>query len=123
MLLALGHSSHSDHQKASSWFAGLHSSKDKLITCAITELGFLRISLQLGLAGDLDYAQLALQKLKKESRVRFTLAGDDVGADHMPAFVVKAAQLTDGHLLELATKLNARLVTLDRGIPGSLLVD
>jgi hypothetical protein len=40
----------------------------------------------------------------------------------MPKHVKKPADLTDGHLLELARAHNAQLVTLDSGIPGAVLI-
>ena len=52
----------------------------------------------------------------------FELIPDDLGAAHLPAFVKTPQSVTDGHLVELARKNSVRLVTLDRGIPGSLFI-
>jgi hypothetical protein len=40
----------------------------------------------------------------------------------MPKYVKKPADLTDGHLLELARVNDAQLVTLDGKIPEALLI-
>jgi hypothetical protein len=48
--------------------------------------------------------------------------GDNRTAEHLPDWVTKSDQTTDGHLLDLAASYGARLVTLDRGIPGADLV-
>ena len=47
---------------------------------------------------------------------------DDLGVDQMPKYVKRPADLTDGHLLELARVNDAQLVTLDGKIPEALLI-
>ncbi len=95
---------------------------NEFYTCSITELGFLRVSVQAGLEPTVATAQLTLNNLKKSSAVTFAILTDALGADSLPKYAKSPAQLTDGHLLELAKASGARLVTLDRGIPGALLV-
>lgn len=53
---------------------------------------------------------------------RFIRLTDDLGADSLPAYVKKAAEVTDGHLLALAKRHGAKLATLDTGIPGAELI-
>lgn len=118
-LLALAHTGHAHHAKASAWYAGIARSATGLHTCAITELGFVRVATQLGLQPDIASARAALDALKASSRVRFELVPDDLGAAHLPAFVKTPAAVTGGHLLELAKKNAMKLVTFDRGIPGA----
>jgi len=67
-------------------------------------------------------ARQALDALKSSSRIRFELIPDDLGAAHLPAFVKTPQAVTDGHLVELARKNSLCLVTLDRGIPGALII-
>jgi hypothetical protein len=50
------------------------------------------------------------------------LLPDDLGADRLPAYSKSPNKITDGHLLELARRHGAMLVTLDAGIPGALLI-
>ena len=57
--------------------------------------------------------------MKGSGIATFTLIADALDASQMPAYVRSPGQLTDGHLLQLARVGEARLVTLDRGIPGA----
>jgi hypothetical protein len=40
----------------------------------------------------------------------------------LPSWVLKSDQTTDGHLLQLASACGSTLATLDKGIPGALLI-
>lgn len=104
------------------WFAGLKPTEDMLGTCAITELVFVRVGVQAALQPDVFSAQQALAKMRASSLVPIELWTDGLGVDRLPAYVRKPAELTDGHLLELARVQRARLVTLDVSIPGALLL-
>jgi uncharacterized protein len=119
VLLALGHTGHVHHGKAAAWYSSVTASATGLHTCAITELGYVRVAAQVGLQADISSARAALDALKASSRVRFELIPDDLGAAHLPSFVKTPAAVTDGHLLELAKKHSMKLVTLDRCLPGS----
>ncbi len=122
ILLALAHQSHVDHVKVSAWFQSVSPVATVFYTCSITELGFLRVSVQAGLEPDITSAKHTLIGLKASSRVPFQLLNDSLGCDTLPKYVKTQSQLTDGHLLELALANGAKLVTLDKGIPGALLV-
>lgn len=121
-LLALAHQGHADHRRVIQWFASLMGSDEKLMTCAITEIGFIRVSVQAGFENHVPDAVETLRGLKESSRVPFELLPDDLGADHLPSYVVGARQVTDGHLLALAKGASLRLATLDKGIPGAFLI-
>lgn len=95
---------------------------DKLATCAITELGFVRIAPQAGLSPDVSHSKEILARLKRSRRPAFVLLPDGLGADGLPAWVKTPAQTTDGHLLALAGACSARLATFDEGIPGGVLI-
>lgn len=118
-LIALGHTAHVHHARAIAWYRTLPGTGTTLCTCAITELGFLRVAVQAGLQTDVAAARKALAALKNSSAIPFELLTDALGADRMPAFAKTSAKLTDGHLLELARSHQARLSTLDTGIPGA----
>jgi predicted nucleic acid-binding protein len=122
ILVALGHTLHGQHERAQHWQQSLAPGSDVLGTCAITELGFVRVSVQAGLLRDVALARAALAKLKTSGPVAYELWGDSIGADRLPAYVRKPAELTYGHLLELARAHRAQLVTLDISIPGALLI-
>lgn len=121
-LIALAHRAHVHHPRAIAWFQAVRSVQGALCTCAITELGFVRVAVQTGLQLDVGSARKALEQLKKSSPVPFELLGDELGVDRLPAFARTPAKLTDGHLVELVRHHRAQLVTLDAGIPGALLV-
>jgi predicted nucleic acid-binding protein len=121
-LVALGHTLHVHHERAGRWLQSVLPAAENLASCAITELGFVRVSVQSGLQPDVSAARLALARLKASSPAPFVLCPDDLGADRLPKYVNKPAELTDGHLLELARAHGAQLVTLDCKIPGALLI-
>jgi predicted nucleic acid-binding protein len=121
-LVALGHTLHVHHGRAQQWLKSVTSTAEVLGTCSITELGFVRVSVQAGLQPDVRTAVTALLKLKTSSPVKAELWADALGADQMPKHVKKPADLTDGHLMELARSYNAHLVTLDTHIPGTVLI-
>lgn len=121
-LVALAHTGHALHGKAISWFSSALKSARGFHTCSITELGFVRVSVNTGLQPDIETAKRALDALKASSSVRFELIADDLGAAHLPAFVKRPQAITDGHLLELARKNSMQLVTLDQQIPKALFI-
>ena len=119
LLIALGHAAHDHHSRAIDWYGSMQKANSTLCTCAITELGFVRVSVQAGLQADVQSARKALAALKATSTIPFELIGDSIGADRLPAFARTPLKITDGHLLELAREYNALLATLDMGIPGA----
>ena len=121
-LIALAHDAHEHHTTMLRWYGGLSPRSTTLATSPITELGFVRVSVQVKLQPDVATAVLALAKLKSGSRVPFEFLVDDQGAEHLPAQVRTAPQVTDGHLVALAKKNGFTLATLDRGIPGATLI-
>lgn len=120
VLLALAWSNHSAHAKARAWWMGL-SKEDVLATCAITELGFVRVSLQTAAAVDLPEVKRAVVQLRK-ARSGHVFLPDHLGADKLPTWVKTARHTTDGHLVALAEAHGAKLVTLDTGISGAVLI-
>ena len=50
----------------------------------------------------------------------FLTDGNDISA--LPAWVKTPAQVTDGHLVQLAKSNGAVLATLDKGIPGAFFI-
>ena len=121
-LIALAHTGHVFHPKASKWFLSVAAAARGFHTCSITEIGFVRVSVVTGLQPDITTAKQALDALKSSSKIRFELISDDVGVAQLPAFVKKTQAITDGHLFELARKNSMQLVTFDQGIPNALLI-
>jgi uncharacterized protein len=124
VLLALGYQSHNHYDAAMKWLHSLYLSEKEshqLATCAITELGFVRVATgPAKFAVAVAAAKSQLRRMK--ARYRFVFLGDELDADALPEWVMNSKQTTDGHLLELAAKHGARLATFDKSIPGALLI-
>ena len=119
LLVAWVHPGHSHHARASFWYASLPS-RSTVLTCSITELGFLRALINSKVLADVPTAQMTLSALKSSGR--FDFLPDDLSADVMPAYVKTARDTTDGHLLALAKRHGAKFTTFDTGIIGADLV-
>jgi len=121
-LLALAHMSHAMHDRAQAWVARL-SRADRLATCAITELGFVRVGPQARLSPDVAASAGLLAALKQCRHPPFVVLSDALGAADLPVWVKTPGQTTDGHLLALAGAHGARLATFDAGIPGAVPIE
>ena len=118
-LIALGIAHHAEHARVARWWRSLRG--DRLASCSITEIGFVRVTCGIaGLAQDAATARQLLAKMKTAAGIE--LLADSNGAADLPAWVLRPAQVTDGHLLALAAKHGARLATLDTGIRGAFLI-
>lgn len=119
VLLSLGASTHNFHKRTNLWIQSLKAD-DVLLTCSITELGFVRILSQPSTYDiDVTSAIQFLKELKTEATIRFEFLPDPHGATDLPAWVDTSKKTTDGHLLALAQAHGAELVTYDTGIPGA----
>lgn len=121
-LIALAHRGHADHPRVIHWFASLIDSGSRLGTCAITEVGFVRVSIQVGFEKNVPDAAETLRGLKESSKVPFELVPDSLGTDRLPSYALNARQVTDGHLLELAKEASMQLATLYKSIPQAFLI-
>jgi hypothetical protein len=120
-LLSLGVLDHEFHDRTAKFLA--NNGITELATCAITELGFVRVLAQAPQYGfTVAQARDLLVRLKKADVVKFTFIVDHHDLTHLPIWVKTPKQLTDGHLLALAKANGAALATLDRGIPGAVLI-
>lgn len=121
-LVALGFTEHEFFDRVATWFEGLRPEEHELATCAITELGFVRVLAlpQYGLS--VEESKTSLLRLKSSSQIGFVFVADDLDASRLPGWVKAPKQITDGHLVQLARANGAVLATLDRGIPGSFMI-
>ena len=87
VLLALAHQAHADHEKVSAWFQSVSPVATAFLTCSITELGFVRVSIQAGLEADLASAKHTLLGMKASSRVPFHILADSLGCEALPKYV------------------------------------
>jgi predicted nucleic acid-binding protein len=115
-LIAMGYKKHEFHQRVTLWAKGKN-----LLTCSISEIGFVRV-----LSG-LPEAEITtalcrqlLVQMKADWKMQLLL--DNRSAETLPDWVRGAKQVTDGHLLDLAQANKAQLATTDAGIPGAYLI-
>lgn len=117
-LIALGTDTHFFHRRALTW--ALAQQETIFLTCALTELGFVRIISQVEEYDfDVSEALIVLTNLKNSELLRFEFLADDHDTAKLPDWVKTPKQTTDGHLLELAKAHGAVLATFDAKIPGA----
>jgi predicted nucleic acid-binding protein len=124
VLLAWGWSDHVDHERTAAWIAGMKKRKsDTLLTSAIPQLGFVRISVQWA-AGRVTVSEAGetLAGMLKSLGSRHVFLADDVSALMFPEWCYQASLTTDAHLLQLAQTHGAKLATLDTGIPNAFVI-
>ena len=123
-LLALGLQQHIFHERVATWVQTLENQPEVMFaTCAITELGFLRILTQASSYGfTTEQGKLLLAQLKATKGLRFSFLPDGQGVEDLPTWVKGPKQITDGHLLGLARAHGAKMATLDKHIPGAFLI-
>lgn len=124
VLLALALDEHEFHSPVAAWVKRLaEKGVPELATCSITELGFVRVLGQSQAYGfSVMRARELLMALKKSNRVQFSFVTDDHDISRLPNWVKSSTQTRDGHLLALAMANEATLATLDRKIPGALVI-
>lgn len=123
-LVVLGVVEHEFHRQVVAWVRASRSNGSlELLTCLITELGFVRVLAQTKPYGfTVATAGALLLRMKTEDEALFTFVADNQGVSGLPGWVKHPKQITDGHLAQLAKANGAMLATLDRGIPGALLI-
>jgi toxin-antitoxin system PIN domain toxin len=112
-LVALAWDSHVHHARIRAWFA--ENSPRGWATCPLTESGFVRVSSNphvLPAAIGVDSARAVLSALRARDSHRF-LADDVSLSDSDVPTIVGHRQVTDAHLLTLARRRGARIVTFD----------
>jgi len=124
VLLALALDEHEFHTPVAAWVkrpAG--SETPELATCAITELGFVRILSQAQkYHRHVKQACALLVELKRGSKVPFSFLPDDQDISRLPKWVFSSKQIRDGHLAELWAANDVVLATLDRRIRGAFVI-
>ena len=108
-LLAWEHTATSHHTDFHAW--ARKAGRANLWTCAHTELGFLRVSMQV-FGYSLPQATDALSWLKKHAGGFVAVAP----SPHLPAWASTAAKTSDAYLTQVAQENGMRLATFDSGI-------
>jgi uncharacterized protein len=114
-LVALAWDSHIHHAAARAWFAA--NGADGWATCSPTESGFVRVSSNptaLPSAIGVEDARRVLGSLRAAGSHRFLVDDVSMTDDDVPP-LVGHRQVSDAHLLTLARRHGARLVTFDGG--------
>lgn len=117
VLLALAWPNHQHHAQAHAWFAA-HSRKG-WVTCAFTQLGFIRLSSNPAYTRNAVPPQDAAMLLQQWTRLKAHRFWPSPAADD-PALYVRAIghqQVNDAWLVEAARRNSGRLVTLDTRLP------
>jgi predicted nucleic acid-binding protein len=114
-LIALKHARSPHHQLCRAW--AVKTGIDALATSAITELGFLRVSMA-AYGVSLTDALKDLADLKKRI-VHFV---EKSPSPSLPAWADTASKTTDAYLMQLAKSAGLQLATFDTGISGALLI-
>ena len=124
VLVAWGWSDHIAHERTVTWIAATRGQKASgLLTSAIPELGFVRVSMQrTGGRVTVKEASRTLAGMLSALGARHAFLPDDRSARSLPEWCRHASRTTDAHLLQLAEAHGARLTTLDESIPGAFLI-
>lgn len=116
VLIAMGYKKHEFHQRVTLWAKGKN-----LLTCSISEIGFVRV-----LSG-LPEAEVTvtlccqlLMQMKTDCKINFL--PDLRSTETLPDWVRTPRQVTESHLLDLAQANEAQLARTDAGIPGAFLI-
>jgi predicted nucleic acid-binding protein len=123
-LVALGFLEHEFHERVARWVLSLRKGTGyEILTCAITELGFVCVLSQAPQYGlTVGQSKTLLVRLKKQGAVPFGFIADDHDISRLPTWVKTGRQTTDGHLAELARAHDSALATLDERIPSAFVI-
>jgi predicted nucleic acid-binding protein len=108
---------HVHHDRVVDWLAVSAREGSRFHVSPIVELGLVRNAMRMG---SLPIGQARM--LLENERVNLDLrrVPDSVGADQLPDWVHGYRQTTDAYLSVLADAHGLELLTIDKGIPGSV---
>ncbi len=124
ILVAWGWEDHVEHERTVRWIAAASKRRDTtLLTSAIPQLGFVRVSVQ-RTPGRISVSEAseALADLLTSLGSRHAFLADNQASENFPDWCQSASRTTDAHLLQLAGHHNASLATLDTGIQGAFVI-
>jgi predicted nucleic acid-binding protein len=125
VLVAWGWADHADHPRVGAWLGKMKAKRGiTLVTSAIPELGFVRVSVQ-RTGGRLPVSEAAATlagMLGSLGKQHGFLPDDCSTAGGLPPWCTAASRTTDAHLVTLAARHGGRLATLDEGIPNAFLI-
>lgn len=124
VLVAWGWADHADFPKVSRWISDARNKKSiQLITTPITQLGFVRISIQRS-SHELSVSESCkiLGEMIHYLGKQHLFLPDPIQSFNFPSWCKFANQTTDAHLFKLAESHQAKIATLDQKIPGAFLI-
>ncbi len=124
VLVAWGWEDHLDHSRVAKWIRSQQGDPGStLLTSAIPQLGFVRVSV-LRSKGQVSVEEAAatLDGMLKALGDRHRFTPDGQTATSFPSWCRTADKTTDAHLHQLADSLDAKLATLDQGIKRAYLI-
>ena len=116
VLVAALWAGHEHHARVHRWFAD-RSGPDEVLSCGLTEIGCIRV-LNAAYAVPMAEAKAALAAFRERAGLRYVEALPSP-LEALPAWTRTHRQVMDAYLVGLAAHHDARLATLDRGIPGT----
>lgn len=124
VLVAICVDDHEFHKRVATWMnRSARFDRAELMTCSVTELGFLRVLVQApSYSFTIEHGVELLSQLKSSKKYRFGFLSDEFGIAQLPRWVKGPKQITDGHLVELAKAHGATLATLDESIPNTMVI-
>lgn len=124
VLVAWGWADHADHDRVARWIGRVRRKGGAvLLTSAVPQLGFVRVSVQrTGGQVSPEAAGRVLAGMLRSLAAGHEFLPDDQEASQWPEWCQSAARTTDAHLLALAEAHGAELATLDQGIPGACVI-
>ncbi len=124
VLVAWGWSDHVAHERTVRWIAATRERRSsRMLTSAIPELGFVRVSVQrTGGRVTVGEAGSTLVGMLSTLGARHVFLPDDRPGSGLPDWCGSASRTTDAHLVRLAEAHGAQLATLDTGIPGAFVI-
>ncbi len=105
-LIACGWQSHGRHAEARKWL----ESQSSFVTCPLSQLGFLRVSLSPAFRASWEDAKAVLDEILQLPGARFIAA--DLESKKLPS-LLSGQDVTDAYLVELSRAHRLRLATLD----------
>jgi predicted nucleic acid-binding protein len=124
VLVAMCVVEHEFHERVATWMnQSGRAGQAELMTCAVTELGFLRVLVQApSYSFTIEQGIELLSRLKSSNDFSFSFLSDGLGIAQLPGWVKGPRQITDGHLAELARAHGAKLATLDESIRTAMVI-
>ena len=114
VMVAVSDTSHPFYGKAKAWL----QANSPVATCALTELGMVRVLIQLGTP--ISQAENHLASLI--SKYRGAFINCDLSVEGLRGKISGHRQITDKYLVELCSKHSLQLATFDKSISGALLI-